>query len=181
MAEKFGALAAASKCAGNEVVHDRMLMFSMRFTGKHAKARIHAQRVLDHPLSANASAGKSVFHFDQRVAAFTSLARILWVHGFPKQALDHADHAIERALSVNHSLSLCFALSVGCTPVAFWSGDVERAQRYTALLRERAKEYSMAFWGKIGDGYGLVLDRLAGIADSVAVSEQWPRSLRDTL
>lgn len=180
-AEQFGALAEKTKDPANEIVHHRMMMLSMHFMGRHAKARVHAQAVLDQPLSSNSAARNSAYHFDQRVASLMTLARILWVHGYPDQALDHAERAIERALSINHSLSLCFALSVGCTPVAFWAGDLDRAQRYTALLQSRSKEYSLTFWGKFGAGYGLALERLRGEPESGADSSQWPRSLRDTL
>lgn len=180
-AEQFGALAQHSMDPANDIVHNRMMMLSMHFTGRHAQARQHAQTVLDQPLSANSAARNSAYHFDQRVASLMTLARILWVHGFPEQALDHAEQAIERALTINHSLSLCFALSVGCTPVAFWSGDLDRAQRYTGLLQTRSREYSLSFWGKFGEGYGMALELLQGKAGSIAVPGQWPRSLRDTL
>jgi hypothetical protein len=110
-----------------------------------------------------------------------TMARILWVHGFPDQALAQAECAIERARSINHSLSLCFALSVGCCPVAFWCGDLERAQRYTDLLRSRSKEYSLTLWGTYGEGYGLALRLLCGEPFTVTVPSQWSNMLREML
>lgn len=180
-AEQFGALASLSRDPANEVVHHRMMTLSTHYSGKHAQARRHAQAVLDRPLSANSAARNSAYHFDQRTTALMTMARILWVHGFPDQALAQAECAIERARSINHSLSLCFALSVGCCPVAFWCGDLERAQRYTDLLQSRSKEYSLTLWGTYGEGYGLALGLLRGERVSVALPSQWSNMLREML
>lgn len=181
LAQKFGELAAVSKHPGSEIVHHRMMTMSMHFTGRHAIARQHAQRVLDQPLTTNLSARNSGFHFDQRATALTALARILWVLGFPQQALDHAECAVQRALAINHSLSLCFALSIGCNPVAFWAGDWDRGIRYTRLLQERSREYSLSFWQKFANGYELVVRRRDGDTDTLESLANLPQSLRDTL
>lgn len=180
-AERFGLLAAESQDLGSEIVHHRMMAMSMHFTGRHAQALQHAQTVLDQPITGNLSARNSGFQFDQRATALTALARILWVSGYPQQALERAEQAIQRALDINHSLSLCFALSVGCTPVAFWAGDWERAERYTKLLQDRSKEYSLSFWQVFADGYALVLERRRGATGSVDSLRRPARSLRDTL
>lgn len=180
-AERFGALASLSKDPANEVAHHRMMTLSTHSIGRHAQARRHAQAVLDRPLSADSAARNSSYHFDQRTTALMTMARILWVHGFPDQALAHAERAIERALSINHSLSLCFALSVGCCPVAFWSGNLERAQNYTHLLQSRSKEYSLTLWSNYGEGYGRALGLLRGELRAVDLPSEWPNLLRDML
>ncbi|CAN7516726.1 MULTISPECIES: ATP-binding protein [unclassified Variovorax] len=180
-AEQFGALASLSKDPANEIVHHRMMTLSTHYIGRHAQARRHAQAVLDRPLSAHSAARNSSYHFDQRTTAFMTMARILWVHGFPDQALAQAECAIERARSINHSLSLCFALSIGCCPVAYWCGDLERAQRYTHLLQSRSKEYSLTLWGTYGEGYGLALGLLRGEPSPVVLPSQWSNMLRDML
>lgn len=180
-AQEFGELAVYTNNPADAIVHDRMMTLSMHFTGQHDKARFHAQRVLSQPLAINVSVRRSGFQFDQRVAALMTLARISWIQGLPERALEYAEGAVERAQGINHSLSLCFAISVGCGPVAFWTGDVERADRYTSLLRHRAREYSLTFWGYFGEGYHLVLGRRRGEVGAVDVPTGWPRSLRDTL
>lgn len=181
LAQQFGDLAAGSGDASNQVVHHRMMTMSMHFTGEHAKARHHAERVLSLPLSNNVSARNSGFTFDQRTTSSSALARILWVLGYPEQALRYADAAVERATQIDHSLSLCFALAVGCVPVAFWAGDEERIVRYTTLLRERSHEFSLSFWHKFAEGYDLVLERRAGSTVTLETLRNPPRSLRDTL
>jgi predicted ATPase/DNA-binding winged helix-turn-helix (wHTH) protein len=181
LAERFGEIAAGTDDSGNEVAHHRMMTMSLHFVGQHAKARMHALRVLEQPLTANVSALNSGFQFDQCVAALTSLARIEWVLGHPEQALRHAEQAVSRALEINHCLSLCFALSIGCTPVAFWCGDWERATRYTRLLQERSKEYSLSFWQHFAYGFEMVLRRRQGEGGSIASLQHASRSLQDTL
>jgi predicted ATPase len=181
LAQRFGELAQQTKDPGSDIVYHRMMTMSMHFNGRHLEARHHAQLVLDQPLTTNLSARNSGFHFDQRATALTSLARILWVLGYPEQALDHAERAVQRAMEINHSLSLCFALSIGCTPVAFWTGDGERAVRYTRLLQDRSREYSLSFWQQFGDGYDLVLRRRQGHMDGLQSLGNPAQSLRDTL
>ena len=125
-------------------------------------ARLHAQRVLDAPITVDFGARNSGFHFDQRVAAHTVLARIEWVLGFPDQALAHAHEAAERAFAIGHLLSLLYALATGCVPVAFWVGDWAEANRYTQMLERRAEEYSLLFWQAFGAEYRLLLERHQG-------------------
>ncbi len=180
-AQEFGALVAHTGDPAHAVIHDRMMTWSMHFTGHHEQALRHAWRVLGKPVAIRLSARRSGFQFDQGVAALTALARILWIKGMPEQALEHAEAAVERAQAIDHSLSLCFAISVGCAPVAFWTGDLDRAARYTAALRHCTTEYSLTFWGCYGDGYFMVLSRSRGGGGVVELPAAWPLPLRDML
>lgn len=145
LAERSGEIAARGPDAAR-LLHHRMMALSMHYSGQHERARSHAQRVLDAPITVNPGARNSGFHFDHRVAAHTALARIYWVLGFPDQAVGHAHEAVERALAIGHLLSLVYALATGCAPVAFWVGDWAEANRYTQMLERRAEEYSLLFW-----------------------------------
>lgn len=161
LAERFGALAGTGPSPAR-TVHHRMMALSTHYSGQHEVARTHAQWVLSEPVSANRSARNSGFHFDQWVAANTSLARIRWIQGYPDQALGHAQEAIDRAIAIGHLLSLFYAVSVGCAPAAMWVGDWAEADRYTQMLEHRSEEYSLPFWQAFGAGYRLVLDRHQG-------------------
>ena len=128
---------------------------------------MHAQKVLDQPVASNACARNSGFHFDQRVSVLTALTRILWMLGLPDQALAHAQQAMDRALDINHSISLCYALSLACTPVAIWTGDWERAARLTHLLQERAKEFSLEYRQAYVEGFELLFRRRQGSTEGL--------------
>jgi len=156
-AERFGIEVAGSGDVATLLTHDRMMALGLHFHGEQARARVFAERVLDHPLTVNHTARHSGFQFDQRVAALTVMARIGWVHGHPERALRYAREAVDEALAIDHSLSLCYAIANGAAPVAFWVGDIELARRFTGLLQERADERSLHFWQAFAGVYRLLL------------------------
>ena len=171
LAERFGEAAAGSKDLASPLVHQRMMAVSLHFIGRHTESRSLAEKLLDQPVVINASARNSGFHFEQRVAVLTGLARNLWMQGYPDQAFAHAQQAMDRALEINHSISLCYALASACTPVAIWTGDWERAARLTRLLLERAKKYSLDYWQAYGEGFELVLRRREGSTEGLEALE----------
>jgi hypothetical protein len=73
------------------------------------------------------------------------LARILWIQGFPDQAMRAGRETVECAQSIGHSLSLCYALSNVCG-VAMWTGDVLEAKRLVAILIDHSSRHSLFFW-----------------------------------
>jgi hypothetical protein len=46
------------------------------------------------------------------------LARILWLQGFPDQAMRTAEDAVRDALEANHAISTCHVLSHASCPIA---------------------------------------------------------------
>lgn len=156
MAERFGRITGPGTDDSGPT-HDRMLALALHFHGEQARARHHAQRVLDHQSKVNRIAQNSGFQFDQRVAALTVLARTLWIHGHADLALRHGEMAVTEAQDVGHALSLCYALANGAIPAAFWAGDLAAASRYNQLLQARATEHSLVFWQAFGEGYQLLL------------------------
>ncbi|HEX2010762.1 MAG TPA: hypothetical protein VJN44_07470, partial [Roseateles sp.] len=157
LAERFGDISARLPDPATRLTHERMMALGLHLHGQQARARTHAQHLLDQPVSINLAARNSGFQFDQRVAALTVMARTLWIHGLAEQALRCAEAAVEEALSIGHALSLCYAVANGCAPVAFWAGDLAMARRFNELLLARAGEHSLAFWQAFGEGYALLL------------------------
>lgn len=158
LALRFGEIATAAAEPGAQLTHERMMSLGLHFHGDQGAARRHARRVIEHPLTINHTARNSGFQFDQRVAALTVMARVLWVQGFPDQALQHASDAVEEALGIDHALSLCYAIANGAAPVAFWSGARERARAWTTMLQQRADERSLYFWQAFAGGYQYLID-----------------------
>lgn len=158
LAEQFGEIIDAAPEEGERLTHERMMSLGLHFYGDQGRARLYAERMLEHPVEINLTARNSGFQFDRRVAALTVLARILWLQGYPDQALQRAQEAVDQALSTGHALSLCYAIANGAAPVAFWAGDIAAARRYTDLLQQRADERSLYFWQAFAAGYQLLLE-----------------------
>lgn len=157
-AEQFGDIAVGSDDPTVRT-HERMMALGMHFQGDQVQARHYASRVLNQPVAIEGTTRSSGFHFDQRVAGLTVMARVLWLQGHPEQALRHAVDAVQESIAIAHPLSLCYALAIGAAPVAFWCGDIDRAREWASLLKHTAHERSLHFWQAYGDGFQQLLDR----------------------
>jgi len=124
--------------------------------------------------------------WDQRVAGEMVLALILWLQGFPDQAMRTAQRTIESARARDHTISLCYALSTAVCPVALWIGDLAAAERYLSMLLDHSTKLAMAVWqaggrclkgalllkqGRVNSG----LDLLRGALDELRKTGSVPR------
>jgi tetratricopeptide (TPR) repeat protein len=108
------------------------------------------------------------FQFDQSIAARSYLAKVLWLQGYPDQALGAVARSIADAQAISHSLSLCYALASAACPIAFLVGDLVAAERYVSLLLYHAVKHRLALWNAMGRAFkGALLiksvDRHAGL------------------
>jgi predicted ATPase len=90
------------------------------------------------------------FQFDQRVTARATLTRILWLQGFPDQAMRTAQSGVEDALAIDHALSLCNALADGACPIALFIGDLDAAERFVTMLTDHSKKHAFNTWLALG-------------------------------
>jgi predicted ATPase/DNA-binding winged helix-turn-helix (wHTH) protein len=117
---------------------DSMLGIALFFLGDLANARTHLQRGCDGHTPASGRADMVHLGIDARVYEFGYLGIIQWLQGFPNQAMEASRRSIDRAKTLQHSLSLCFATWVGST-ISLRTGDLGSAKRYAATLAESAK------------------------------------------
>jgi predicted ATPase len=84
------------------------------------------------------------------VTARAFLARVLWLQGFPDQAMRTAESSIEDARAVNHAVSLCYALAHAACPIALLIGDLPAAEHYTGMLLDHSTRHALAVWRALG-------------------------------
>jgi predicted ATPase len=77
------------------------------------------------------------------------LSHILWLQGFPDQAVHTAQNALDTARATNHALSLYNALGHGACPVALYVGDWPEADRLLAMLLEHLAKHGMTIWNAL--------------------------------
>ena len=144
------------------VVGDRMMALAHHLHGSQSIARHHAERALRGLAeSPDASTYDPSVQFvrgtvDHRVAAHAVLAHILWIQGFPDQALRASRDSVKAALSLGHALSLCYGMTCVCG-VALWRGDLDEARRQVAMLLEHASRHALSYWQFWGRCLELVL------------------------
>jgi hypothetical protein len=121
-----------------QLVGDLMIGMSQHYLGDQTNARRHIERMLEgYPDPAPAS-HKIRFHYEQRSLARALLARVLWLQGFPDQAMHIARIIAESAQSLNHAPTVCRILALGAFPIALRAGDLAAAEHFLAILFDRS-------------------------------------------
>jgi predicted ATPase len=156
LALTFHELTANGSDSHDRLLGERMIGVAKHFIGDQAGARWHLEQVLSHyPPS---EPGREIVPFqdiirfgtDSRVSAHVFLARVLWLQGFPDQAVRAAETGIEEALATGHALSLCYALTLAACQVALWVGNLAAAERHTGMLLDHSRKHSLPLWSELG-------------------------------
>jgi predicted ATPase len=161
-AKQFRDLATIEADPTDVAIGDRLIGFSLHFLGDQSGAREHIERMLRNHVPLAQGSHVVRFQFDQPTVARVGLARILWLQGFPEQALRMANDAIDRAISLAHILSLCNALIQAGCPLSLLAGDLKTASRYIAALRLHTESHGLDVWRTCGNCFEGQLRILSG-------------------
>jgi predicted ATPase/DNA-binding winged helix-turn-helix (wHTH) protein len=123
---------------------ERMLALSRHLCGDQRAAHQHARAVVRKVATMATAPGDRAFH-DYRVSSRSLLARILSLKGETDRSLEMARESVEIARSVGHTLSLCYALTFGCT-VALWAGKLSEAEFAATCLLEQSGRHNLSLW-----------------------------------
>jgi predicted ATPase len=168
MAQKFCGLAAGSADRNVRLTGERMIGVTKHYLGEQPSARRHFERVLANYRASDHNAHMIPFQIDQRVAAGVFLSRVLWLQGFPEQAMRAAESSVEDARAANHAISLCFALTYAACPIAFWVADLAAAEHYVGMLLDHSTRHGLTLSHAVGRSHRGVLvikrgDVIAGL------------------
>ena len=144
--ERFHDAAVNSGDGVAELVGERLLGVSRFYLGDHINARRHIESMLQRYVRPRDQSHIVRFQFDQRVVARTVLSRLLWAQGFPDQAMEEVEGAVEEATTISHAMSLALTLAQAACPVALLCGDFDAAERFIALLIRHSAEHALDIW-----------------------------------
>lgn len=162
-------------------IGDRMVGLVLHFLGEQSEAKRHIESMLEHYVVAVPHSHTIRFPIDQRVAARVTLARILWLQGFPEQALRTAHSTVEEALALDHPMSRCYATAVAACPVELFVGDLPAAERSVATLLDDTARHGLALLHIWGRGLkGAVVIRRGDAAAGTQLLERALNDLRET-
>jgi len=180
LAERFSELAARRANATDISVGDRMIGYTLHLMGDQTRARQHIERMLSRYEVPVIGAHIIRYVFDQRATAQCFLARILWLQGFPDQAVRSVNGIVDGAEAGNDVLSLCQVLVQAACPVAFFVGDLAAARRYVTLLLEHSERQALVFWQAYGRCFqGLLSIKSDDLIGGLAVLGAALERLRD--
>jgi predicted ATPase len=149
LAQRFWTLAVNRPDPNDRLMGEQMIGVSQHYLGDQPSARRHVERVLaDYVTSDYRHVIR--FQLDLRAGARVFLARILWLQGFPDQAMRAAEGSIEDARAANNVISLCRSLAVAAFPIALWTGDLTAAERYFGSLLDHSTRHALAVWPAFG-------------------------------
>ena len=145
-AQAFGELADAPL---DVIMGHRLVGVPLHCLGEHAAARVHIEQGL-HPATQVKSSAGVRFRFGQPMAARVILAQMLWLQGFPDQAMQAARCSLEETSATEHAISLCDALAQAMCPIALLVGDCEVAEQSIESLLERTQRHALGTWSVLG-------------------------------
>jgi predicted ATPase len=158
MAQRFRTLAAQQQRRNDELIGERLLGSVRHVLGDQVSARRHIEHMLSNFVRSDQRSHEAIrFQVDQRVAACNFLAQILWLQGFPDEAMRTAKDTVDEAREINHPVSLCYALAFAACPIMLWVGDLAAAERYIAMLLDHSGRYALPSWGILGRTFQGVL------------------------
>ena len=150
LARKYRTVANKKGDAADRLSCDRLTATALHYLGGHTNARRRLDRMLDQYIVPAHRSHIARFQFDQRVAACGTLSHILWLQGFPDQAVRTARATLEAAEDADHALSLCNALGHAAFPVALYVGDLAAAERFLSMLLNYLAERPLTVWNALG-------------------------------
>ena len=170
LAQRFKEVAASATDPRDVLVGDRMIGFALHLLGEQADARRHIETMLRHYVPSAHRFHIIRFGYDQQVIARNTLASVLWLQGFPDQALRVAERNIDNARSVDHELSLCNALGQCACRIALLVGDLAAAERHVAMLLDHSARYALPAWHASGRCFdGILRIKQGNVADGLNV------------
>jgi predicted ATPase/DNA-binding winged helix-turn-helix (wHTH) protein len=167
-AQRFHDLATSGLDPNDRLIGERMLGAAKHFFGDQIGARRHLEHVLIHHAAADQKRDRFLFQSDSRVVARTFLARVLWLQGFPDQAVRTAEVGIGEAQATGHAISFCLALALAACPTALWVGDLTTAAGYTQMLLDHSREHRLPLWSEFGARFRRAIAIKRGEPDEIA-------------
>jgi predicted ATPase/DNA-binding winged helix-turn-helix (wHTH) protein len=124
------------------------LGISCHFLGQVAASRSHIEAALLHPALERDVHGILTFDYPKR--AQITLSRILWLQGYPDQAMKMARSAISEVITQNQPVKLCRAL-LWAFAVFYWNQELEEYEEHIERLIAESHRFSLDSLQMFGD------------------------------
>lgn len=149
LSEQIRAIANAAGRITAGVTADAQAGSALRYLGNLAGSRNQLENMVDRRVPYDAHSDTARFEFDQRLTARGSLAAVLWLQGFPDQAVEMARRQCEEAEASNRAVSLCSAFLLTSCVISLYVGDLRAAGRFLDLARNHATEHGLTVWNAV--------------------------------
>jgi predicted ATPase/DNA-binding winged helix-turn-helix (wHTH) protein len=155
IATRFATLPEGTVDVADRFVGERIQGVTLHILGDQTRARVHIEKMLQGYVAPPDQIHVQRYHFDQNVAARTFYSQVVWLLGFPDQAMAIGNRALDDAMKLNHDFSLVYALIFGVCPLTLERGDLDVTEELVSRMFQRSETFRpMRVWGQC---YGGVL------------------------
>jgi hypothetical protein len=157
-AEQYFYLATSATDAPGALIGDLLIGVSHHFLGHQEDARSHIERKLEDYLGSPSASDTINFLVGQQELGLAFLARVLWLQGFPDQAMHAARRIAEDARSFHHLPTVCAVLVTAACPIALLVGDLAAAEYFLSIFFDRFSNVRGLWnlWGQCTEGLLLI-------------------------
>jgi predicted ATPase/DNA-binding winged helix-turn-helix (wHTH) protein len=149
IATRFATLPEGAVEAADRFVGERILGVTLHILGDQTGARVHIENMLRGYVAPPGQVHIQRYHFDQHLAARTFYTQILWLLGFPDKAMAVGNRTLDDAMTLNHDLSLLYALVFGLYPLSVERGDFGVTDELISRMFQRSEAFRpMRVWGQ---------------------------------
>lgn len=141
VAEDFAKAAARSSIGDDRLIAQRLLGLAYHYGGQFGRARNHTETMLSEYVPPPDSRDIRRYHFEQRVLAEAIHSTLLWILGSPDQARIVGDRNLGAAQSLDHPLSLTYALAIHVADLICLFTDAEGAREDLGRLAQQAERF----------------------------------------
>ena len=153
------------------LVGERILGLTLHSLGDHANALRHIDHMLEHYVAPPNGSHLERYQFDQKVTARSQKSVILWMMGFPEQAVRLAEDNVREATATDHPLSVYYSLALGACPLSVLVRDCRLLEHFIQRILDVSVTPTWTDWAEVLGGMLLIEQ---GDSDG-------PRHLREAL
>ncbi|WP_206243734.1 ATP-binding protein [Novosphingobium terrae] len=182
LARRFTQSLGDSDDLGNRQTALHMEALSLHFSGRQGEALERLLAVLAGDAAPERANHANHALVDGKIAALSLLARIRWQQGEIAEALALVREIAMDIDLVDHALSTCYGLAIGCIPIAMAAGDSMLAEVWIARLRSVTNRFDLDHWGRFALGYDAALKGTGALpAETSAMQSEMFRVAADPL
>jgi hypothetical protein len=139
------------------VLGPRLIGTALHYCGDQNAARPHLEHVLSHYVRSDHRWKVLGSRLDHATVTRATLSRVLWLQGYPDQALGQANMAMQDAVADDHLMSILYVLVEAIIPISLFAGDLTSARRFHGTLLEQAPRAGFRIWQTFGRCFQAVL------------------------
>lgn len=128
---------------------DRLIATALHYGGEQAAARGRLEQMLGAYVTPKRSSAMACFQLEPRSAALGTLANVLWLQGYPDQAVRIICAALDEARDADHMPSLLHVLAHAAFPVMLHVGDYAAAERLLEELASYLDKLALPLWDSL--------------------------------